>query len=81
MKVIEISTTAYNEENFYVITDINENLLIDALIDIVVDFRNRENEYKDFHYYNEDIEKEIKERFINCNYNRFEIINIDKITI
>lgn len=72
--VLEINTTAYEEENFYVITNINENKLNDSLNIIIEKLREETNN----EYINEDITNEVNKLYP---FNLFSEITIDYISI
>lgn len=74
MNVIEINTTAYNEENFYVITDINNEELSDILTIIVEKLREETNN----EYTNKDIITEVNSKYP---YNTFKDITIEYLSI
>ena len=76
MKLIEINTTAYDEENFYVLTNINTEQLTNEIYDYIKDKRDN-----DIDYDNKEIEQHIQQHFVLCNNNYFEIREIEYIEV
>lgn len=54
IRVVEISTTAYEEENFSIITNLSDNEIINAINPIVQKER-KVNNCEEFFYENEDL--------------------------
>ena len=74
MNIIEINTTAYNEENFYVATDINTEEL-SYMLPIII---NKLRKDTDNEYINEDIITEVNNKYP---YNTFNQIEIEYLSI
>lgn len=76
MQLIKINTTAYKEEDFYVLTNINTEQLTNELKDYIQHKRNNNIDYS-----NKEIEQHIQQEFSLCNNNYFEIREIEYITV
>ncbi|QMP85201.1 hypothetical protein KNV11_gp68 [Flavobacterium phage vB_FspP_elemoF_6-3D] len=72
MKVVKINTTAYEEEDFYLMTDLSEDDLYEVIMPIV----NQERDgYED--YDNESLLLALKKRYPT---NKVDIIEIEEIS-
>jgi hypothetical protein len=77
MYIIEINTTAYDQENFFALTNIPEEHLESCISDFLVEERTKEVE----DYTNKDIERYVKNHFSLCKLNYFEIREIEYLSI
>lgn len=76
MKLIEINTTAYREENFFALTNINTEQLTNEIKDYIQHKRTNNIDYT-----NKEIEQHINQHFALCNNNYFEIRELEYITV
>lgn len=76
MRLIEINTTAYREENFYVLTNINTEQLTNEIKEYIQHKRTNNIDYT-----NKEIEQHINQHFALCNNNYFEIRELEYIRV
>ena len=76
MRLIKINTTAYHEEDFYVLTNINTEQLTNEIKDYIQHKRTNNIDHT-----NKEIEQHINQHFALCNNNYFEIRELEYITV
>jgi cell division protein FtsL len=76
MQLIKINTTAYKEEDFYILTNINTEQLTHELEEYIQHKRTNDIEYN-----NKEIEQHIQQHFALCNNNYFEIRELEYIRV
>ena len=78
MRVIRINTTAFNEEDFYLLTTLNDDQIAEVIQPIVNAEREIERDGEEEYYDNDMILQALKDRFPNDKIDMFH--EFDKLT-
>ena len=65
LRLVEVNTTAYEEENFVLVTDLTDEQIQEVIIPIVEKERNSDNDDIDSFYDNQDLIDELRETYPN----------------
>lgn len=80
IRIVEVNTTAFNEENFVLLTDLTDEQIEEVIRPIIEKERNKTDD-EEFYYDNEELFWAVKERYPNNIVLYYSDTNFDVLSI